>query len=327
VEKTYVEVKDIPAETRLMKSYKVEKPGAWPPKTEVISLKRGGEKARMVPTPLGKTMLEFALKHFPDLFAYEFTAGMESRLDKVAEGQEKWKKVLEDTWNSYKDRFTTLKAGGSAGGGSKAAGNSKRREFPGGLVAVMTAKGPLLLREGATKEETVFFGWPGKKSFTELTEDEAKAHVASANAGKVGEVLGEYHGHDVLKKKGPYGFYAEWNGVKVNLAEGDDLDAIVAKIQAKSANPTKVIGPFQIKVGPYGPYIMKTGPTAGKGKPQYVSVPAGTNIETLTAQEVGEIYETGLKAKAAKGGGGFRGGRGGFRGGRGGGRGGRGGKQ
>lgn len=324
-EKAYVEVRDIPTETREVKAYALEKPSQWPPKASIQTMKRGGEKARMVPTALGKTMLDFALKHFPDLFAFEFTAGMETRLDKVAEGAEPWKKVLRDTWDSYKERVSTLKTSGGSGS-AKTPGSAKRREFGDGLVAVITAKGPLLLREGATKEETVFFGWPGKKGFTELTEAEAKAHVASASAGKTGESLGEFEGHPVLKKKGPYGLYAEWNGVRVNLAEGDGLESVVAKLQAKRENPTRTVGPFQIRTGPYGPYLMKTGPAGGKGKPQYVSIPAGTDIENLSAQEAGEIFEAGLKAKAARGStGGFRGGRGGSTGR--GGRGGRGGRK
>jgi len=42
---------------------------------------------------------------------------------------------------------------------------------------------------------------------------------------------------------------------------------------------------------------MKAG--VGKGKPQYVSIPKETNIDELTAQQAGEIFEAGLKAKAS----------------------------
>jgi DNA topoisomerase-1 len=248
----------------------------------------------MIPTPLGKTLMDFTLKHFPDLFAFQFTAGMESRLDKIAEGTENWKLVLGDTWNSYKDRISDLKS--SAGTGV----NPRRREFADGLIAVMSGKGPLLLKEGATKEETVFYGWPSsiKRGFAELTEAEALAFVTSIVAQKQGDVLGEWNGHPVLKKKGPYGFYAEWNAIKINLVDGDTLETIVVKIRAKQENPTRVLGPFQIKTGPYGPYLMKVGQSA-KSKPQYVSIPKETNIESLTAQQAGEIFEAGLKAKAA----------------------------
>ena len=308
VEKTYVEVQDIPALTQKSKTFSLSTLSQWPPKEEEFLLKKGGEKARMVPTPLGKTVLDFTLKHFPDLFAYDFTAGMERRLDKVAEGAEQWKTVLQDTWNSYKDRISELKTS-TAGGISGGTGNSKRREFSDGLIAVLTAKGPLLLKEGATKEETVFYGWPStvpKKGLNEITEEEAKTFVTSVTSQKQGDSMGEWNGHQIYKKKGPYGFYAEWNGTRVNLAEADDINAVIAKIQAKQENPTRTVGPFQIKTGPYGPYLMKVGANANtnakgatKAKPQYVSIPKETNIEELTAQQAGEIFEAGLKAKAA----------------------------
>jgi DNA topoisomerase-1 len=293
-EKAYVEVTDIPAKTQESKTYSLLKLGQWPPASEKFMLKKGGEKARMVPTPLGKTLMDFTLKHFPDLFAFQFTAGMESRLDKIAEGTENWKLVLGDTWNSYKDRISDLKS--SAGTGV----NPRRREFADGLIAVMSGKGPLLLKEGATKEETVFYGWPSsiKSGFAELTEAEAQAFVASVISQKQGDMLGEWNGHPVVKKKGPYGFYAEWNNIKINLVDGDTLETIVVKIRAKQENPTRLLGPFQIKTGPYGPYLMKVGQSA-KSKPQYVSIPKETNIESLTAQQAGEIFEAGLKAKAA----------------------------
>jgi len=313
VEKTYVEVQDIPAQTQKSKTFSLTSLSQWPPKEEEFLLKKGGEKARMVPTPLGKTVLEFTLKHFPDLFAYDFTAGMEKRLDKVAEGAEQWKTVLQDTWNSYKDRISELKSSSAGGGGTAGSGggkSSKSREFGNNLKAVLTAKGSLLLKEGATKEETVFYGWPStipKKGIHEITEEEVKTFITSVTSQKQGDSMGEWNGHQIYKKKGPYGFYAEWNGTKVNLAEADDVDAVIAKIKAKQEGPqARTLGPFQIRSGPYGPYLMKVGAAANssvKGaksaKPQYVSIPKETNIEEMTAQQAGEIFEAGWKAKAA----------------------------
>ena len=303
-EKAYTEVQDIPAKVVESRVHSLSRVGQWPPAVEKFPLKRGGEKARMVPTPLGKSVMDFTLKHFPDLFAFDFTASMESRLDKVAEGKENWKLVLGDTWNSYKDRVSELKTGASSAGAS----GGRRREFGDGLVGVITAKGPLLLKEGATKEETVFYGWPTsstgvKKGLADLTDEEAKAFVLTSVTQKQGDQIGEWNGHGIFKKKGPYGFYAECNGVKVNLAAEDELEAIIMKIRAKQENPTRTVGPFQIKTGPYGPYLMRAGPGAGavngKQKPQYVSIPKETNIDELTAQQAGEIFEAGLKAKAA----------------------------
>ena len=295
VEKNYVEVTDISSVVQKSKTYSLTSLGQWPPTAVEFSLKRGGEKSRMVPTPLGKTLLDFVLEKFPDLFSFDFTAGMETRLDKVAEGVEPWKKVLEDTWTSYKDRYQNLKAGKSEAGSQGV--NSKRREFGDGLVAVVTGKGPLLLKEGETKEQTVFFGWPAKKIFKDLTAEEANAFVEAVAQQKQGDSVGDYNGHPVVIKKGQYGSYADWNGIRVSVAGGEGLEEIIVKLQAKSENPARVLGPFQIRTGQYGPYLMKAG--AKGGKPQCISIPKDVDLESLTAQQAGEIFEAGLKSKAA----------------------------
>jgi len=298
VDKSYAEVQDIPATQIQAKSYLLKN---WPPEMKPIVLKRGGEKARMVPTPLGKTLIEFVLKHFSDLFAFEFTAGMENRLDKISEGSGGWKSLLEETWNSYKDRIAELKRAAMvtvSAGGTADKGNPKRREFADGLIAIMTAKGPLLLKEGATKDSTVFYGWPkGSQTFSTLSEQEAVAFVDSVTKEKAGETLGEWNGHVILKRKGPYGSYAEWNGKLISLTAQDTLETIIGKLEVKKE--VHILGPFQIRTGQYGPYMMKMDTAVGKNKkPHCVSIPKGTDIDGLTAQQAGEIYEAGLKKKA-----------------------------
>ena len=300
LEKSYAEVQDIPASQIESRTYLLK---SWPPESQKFSLKRGGEKGRMIPTPLGKTLIEFILKYFPDLFAFEFTSGMENSLDKISEGTGLWKSLLEETWNSYKDRIAELKRAGGVVVQSSGS-NPKRREFAGGIVGVMTAKGPLLLKEGTTagttagtKGDAVFYGWPkqSKATFSTISEQEVLDFVKQIQSQKSGEVMGAWNGHEILKKKGPYGFYAESNGIRVNITEQDALDIILQRLEAKKT-PVVTLGPFQVKTGAYGPYLMKLGTT--KKKPQCVSIPKGTDIEGLTAQQAGEIFEAGLKKKS-----------------------------
>jgi DNA topoisomerase-1 len=298
VDKAYIEIKDIPQVTQQSNTYSLSLANQWPPSSENFQMKKGGEKARIVPTPLGLTILDFTLKNFPDLFAFDFTAAMETKLDKIAEGSEPWKKVLEDTWKSYKDRYETLK---KASGGTQV--NSKRKEFSDGLVAIMTGKGPLLLKEdpAGDKDKTVFYGWPPGKQLQTITEEEAKSFIEEKGRQMTGDNIGEYNGHTILKKKGPYGLYAECNGVRVNCLPETSLEEIITKLQAKQESPARVLGPFQIRTGQYGPYLMKSGAGNSKAKPVCVSIPKGTDLDTLTAQQAGEIFEAGLKAKAAGG--------------------------
>jgi DNA topoisomerase-1 len=301
VEKAYIETKDIPQTTKLSKTHSVNSLNQWPPTSEQIQLKQGGEKARIVPTPLGLTILEFTLKNFPDLFTFDFTAAMETKLDKIAEGSEPWKKVLEDTWKSYKDRYESLKK--LSGGTSSSTNNSKRKEFSDGIVAIMTGKGPLLLKEdpAGNKDKTVFYGWPLGIQLQTLTEEDAKKFIEEKGKHMAGDSIGEHNGHEILRKKGPYGLYAECNGVRVNCLADTSLEDIIAKLQAKQESPARTLGPFQIRTGQYGPYLMKSGATGTNKKPVCVSIPKGTDIDTLTAQQAGELFEAGLKAKAAGG--------------------------
>lgn len=300
VDKAYIEIKDIPQTIQQSKTYSLSLANQWPPTSESFQMKKGGEKARIAPTPLGLTILDFTLKNFPDLFAFDFTAAMETKLDKIAEGSEPWKKVLEDTWMSYKDRYETLK---KASGGTQV--NSKRKEFSDGLVAIMTGKGPLLLKEdpAGNKDKTVFYGWPPGKQLQTITEEEAKSFIEEKGRQMSGDTIGEYNGHPILKKKGPYGLYAECNGIRVNCLPETSLEEIITKLQAKQESPARVLGPFQIRTGQYGPYLMKSGAGGAGKKPVCISIPKDTDLDTLTAQQAGDIFEAGLKAKAA---GGFR---------------------
>ena len=300
VEKAYIEIKDIPQTMKVSKTHSVNLLNQWPPTAEQFQLKQGGEKGRIAPTPLGLTILDFTLKNFPDLFAFDFTAAMETKLDKIAEGSEPWKKVLEDTWNSYKGRYESLK---KVSGGATGTSNSKRKEFSDGLVAVMTGKGPLLLKEdpAGDKDKTIFYGWPLGRQLQTITEEEAKKFIEEKGKQLAGDSIGEYNGHEILKKKGPYGLYAECNGVRVNCLADTSLEDIITKLQAKQESPARTLGPFQIRTGQYGPYLMKSGATGANKKPVCVSIPKGTDVDTLTAQQAGEIFEAGLKAKAAGG--------------------------
>lgn len=322
-EKSYVQTKSTESRTIQVKHLRIA-PSQWPPQEETKEQKVGAEKDRLHPTPLGRTCLGFLLQHFDDLFLYPFTAKMEEQLDAVAKGEHAWKQVVRETWNAYKERYQTLK---TAAASPEASGVVRSREFGGGLKAVMSRKGPLLLQEDPSgdKDKTVFLGWPLTSWTVEtIPDDEARAFAKNQTALKAGIALGEWNGHPLVQKQGPYGFYVEWNGVRVPYAQGESRDAVIEKLEAKSAQnaETRRIGQFEIRKGPYGLYMFKhalTGP-----KRQFVTVPSALNLETITETELVTVFQNGLAEKArakgysqGQGQGGQGGSRGGSRGGRG----------
>ena len=287
-EKNYVEKKNIEGQEVVQKRYTLSAPGVWPPASEEKKIRLGAEKDKLVPTGLGVTVIDFALKHFPDLFDYPFTAGMETRLDKIATGEEVWKRVLEDTWNSYKERYVVLK--GAKGGVE----DERRRDLGDGLTAIKTRKGPMLMREdpSGNKDATQFYGWPSGVGFDQMTLVAAVAHVNSLSSQ-----LGEHDGEPILLKAGPYGKYIEHKSVKIPYKDvSESLDDIIKRLDEKgvAAAGARVVGGFEVRVGPYGPYMFKRDAV----KKQFVSVPAGVNIETLTVAAATAIFQAGIAAKA-----------------------------
>jgi DNA topoisomerase-1 len=308
-EKKYAEKKDKPAQQIQMKQYKVLAIGQWPPKSETIAKSIGAEKEKMVPTALGLSCLQFCVREFPQLFAYDFTAQMETRLDKIAQGEEMWKQVCRDTWSSYKEHLAELKK--SKGSGSASA---KVREFGDGLKAVLGKKGPILLCEdpNGDKAKTVFYGWPEGVGFYELQEEKAREFVHQKQVPLQTSEWGSFEEIPIVEKKGPYGIYFECGSLRVTQSPGDTMESIQAKFQQKKSQTNNSIGDFEIKQGPYGLYMYKK--TSNGKKPTFVGLPEGIDPKTLTLEAVQRLYANGIeqkKSSAPRGGRGFRGGRGG----------------
>lgn len=326
LEKQYAEKEDKPGRDIMTTILSLLTPNQWPPNSESKTKKIGAEKQKMTPTSLGMSVHDFCVREFANLFEYSFTQSMEARLDSIAKGEEEWKALCKDTWNSYKERYEVLKKGKGTTEGTPA-----RERMFGDIKAVISKKGPLLLKEGKNKDEATFYGWPEGVSFQDITQEQVTAFLQKRQAELSGAELGIYNDTPVVKKKGPYGFYAEWNGTKVPFAEGDTFNSIVGKLEAKGQSTLHTLGPFEFRNGPYGVYMFKKD-QVGKAR-KFVSVPSGLDPKALTEEAAVKIFQNGLQNKSkakqygnASGntGGGFRG-RGGGRGGRGGFRGGRGG--
>jgi DNA topoisomerase-1 len=293
-DKNYVETKNIPAKEVTVKEYTM-KPSVWPAESKELKKKVGAEKNKLVPTDLGRSVLNFMLKHFNDLFDYGFTSQMEKRLDQVAEGNEMWKQVLRDMWNSYKDRYNDLSSKQQIKS-KEGETNARIKEFSNGLKAVQSKKGPLLLIEKAKKEDTEFLGWPSGVAFEDMTEEVALKFKDDAAKKKRGDEVGEWNGQAILKKTGKFGDYLQCGEVSIPYQAGEEIEKTVERLEAKQNGGAGVIKQFKeyvVRTGQYGPYIMKT----SLKKAQFVSLPKGVDTATLTEKEVDAYYKTGLESK------------------------------
>jgi DNA topoisomerase-1 len=287
--KTYVEKRDTPARDVSFVTLSMT-PGVWPLTETAITKKVGGEKNKVVPTALGLSALEFCLREFESLFAYEFTKTMEARLDGIATGGESWKTLCRDIWGSYKDKYAGLKDGVS----TVAAAPSRERMFDGGIKAVQSKKGPLLLKEGPVKGEATFYGWPEGKTFQTITQADVATFVAAKQVG--GAAIGSYEGVPMVKKSGPFGTYVQCGTTNVPWTAEDTEETLQAKLAAKKQTVSHVVGPFEIRTGQYGMYMFKPALT-GKAR-KFVSIPSGVDPKSLTQEALVKMYQADIQGKA-----------------------------
>ncbi len=291
LEKQYAEKEDRPGRDFTTTILSLLKPNQWPPSSENKTKTIGAEKQKMIPTSLGMSVHDFCIKEFSSLFEYSFTQSMEARLDSIAKGEEAWKGLCQDTWDSYKVRYEALKKGKSSTEGSPA-----REKLFGDVKAVISKKGPLLLKEGPGKGEATFYGWPEGVSFQDITQEQVSAFLQKRQVELSGVELGTYNDMPIVKKKGPYGMYVEWNGTKVPYAEGESFDSVVQKLDAKGQSTLHTLGVFEFRNGPYGMYMFKKD-QVGKAR-KFVSVPSGIDPKTLTEEAAVKIFQNGLQNKS-----------------------------
>ena len=274
IQKKYVVCKNIPAKEVMIKEYNL-KPNCQP-ESKNIKKKIGAEKNKLVPTDLGRSVLQFMLKHFNDLFDYKFTSEMEKKLDRI---DDNWKDIIKNMWESYKERYDNLSENGANGANASNGPNGiKSRDFK-GIKAIQSKKGPLLLIEGLTKEDTKFLGWPEGVAFEDMTEEIA----LQFKEAKETITIGEWNGQPIIKKDGKFGAYLQCGDVSITYQE-ETFEQTIERFDAKKT--TKKFKDYVIRTGKYGPYIMKT----SLKKPKFVSLPKGIDPNTLTEKEVEVIY-------------------------------------
>ncbi|MBI5573756.1 MAG: type I DNA topoisomerase [Elusimicrobia bacterium] len=90
----------------------IGRPSTYAP--TVSTLKNRGyvqvEKMKFVPQEVGFTVIDILKKYFPEIIDLNFTAEMEEKLDKIAEGKIEWTKMLSDFYTPFSKTLDCAKA-------------------------------------------------------------------------------------------------------------------------------------------------------------------------------------------------------------------------
>ena len=83
----------------------IGRPSTYAPTITTILTRRYIEKVQkqLVPTDLGRVVNNLLIENFGNIINEEFTANMEEQFDKIAEGEENWKKVIRDFYTPFEE--------------------------------------------------------------------------------------------------------------------------------------------------------------------------------------------------------------------------------
>lgn len=98
------------------------------------------EEKSFHPTAIGEAVVDFLVTNFGNIFAYEFTAKMETDLDLIAEGKKKWIPTVREFWDPLALQVKIVETTGERVKVSVESTGTKCPDCPDGEVVVRTGK-------------------------------------------------------------------------------------------------------------------------------------------------------------------------------------------
>ncbi len=183
---------------KALEEHGIGRPSTYATIITVIQTRKYVEKKdkALHPTLLGRTVSKQLVAQFADIMDYKFTAGMETKLDQIADKKAIWNKVLEDFYEPFIKEV------------DKALQNGERVKIESKIKCPNCGK-PMVLR--TSKHGTQFLGCSGypdcktMMSLNALSEETGEEN----NEPEVCEEKCEKCGSDMIFKMGPYGKYME----------------------------------------------------------------------------------------------------------------------
>lgn len=186
---------------KALEEHGIGRPSTYATIITVIQTRKYVEKKNKVlfPTLLGRTVSKQLCEQFKDIMDYKFTAGMESKLDEIAEKKAIWNKVLQDFYTPFMENVNTVMK------------TAEKVRIETKIMCPNCGK-PMLVR--TSRQGNQFLGCSGYPecktvmSLNAMSELENETPETPKEA-EVCEEKCEKCGSDMVFKTGPYGKYME----------------------------------------------------------------------------------------------------------------------
>ena len=225
----------------------------------------GNEKGKLLPTDIGMVVNDYLMKNFPNIMDYNFTAKVEQDFDRIAEGDETWKKMLKSFDKGFEptvDKAMNTRTEHKVG--ERVLGQDPRSHRP---VSVKIGRfGPVVqIGSADDKEKPLFAQLPKNMSMETITLDEAM------EVFKLPRQVGEYEGLPVTIGAGRFGPYVLHDKKYTSLPKDADpmsitLEECIQLIEGhRKEEADKHLRVFveddklEVINGRYGPYLAYDG--------------------------------------------------------------------
>ena len=184
---------------KALEEYGIGRPSTYATIITVIQTRKYVEKKdkALHPTLLGRTVCKQLIGQFADIMDYKFTAGMETKLDKIAEKKAVWNDVLQEFYTPFIDEV------------NKALQTGERVKIESKIKCPNCGK-PMVLRIGKNGSQFLgCSGYPDCKTMMSLNALSEQTDDEQTNEPEICEEKCEKCGSDMIFKTGPYGKYME----------------------------------------------------------------------------------------------------------------------
>ena len=259
-------------------------------KEEEKKTKSVSEKNKIFITDIGKLVNEYLETHFNDICQYNFTAKMETDLDKIADNKVNWVKITRNVYDTFHPTVLKLKGDSEIKKSYKDRKTNHLGKYKGKNVYTYIGKyGPCI--QYGEKDESPRFVSINTDEFEDINAISLKD---ATELLKYPKELGEYNGKMVTINKGPYGFYLNYDNRKFSV---DDKKVTLSQaketIDSTQSNIIKEFSGLTVRNGPYGPYIKKGS--------KFTPIPKEIDPKKLSKKECLDIIANYVPAKYGNG--------------------------
>lgn len=218
----------------------------------------GKENKKLIIQPIGKIVIEFLVKHFNDLFVYEYTANMENALDAIAKGEKEWQSLCQECYDQIKLLVDKI-----------AVKPINKNQLDANHSLYVGKYGPCI-KFSAPDKQTKYYKIKKDVSINDLLEKKISVEDAIVDAENPEGYLGDYNGEKIIVKDGKFGPYVQYNAKSYSiktLSTEPSLEDVIELIQQKDASATTTSPSSNIlrqistnpelslRKGQYGPYF------------------------------------------------------------------------